>query len=482
MERILTVEQMKHADKFTMERLGISHDELVLRAGKVVAEEIKKRFFGGRVLVCIGKGNNGEDGKVVANILSKIHGFSVMTVNVSNGIFKIFDKPFDIIVDCIFGTGLNKEVTGKYKTAIEKINNSGAYVVSCDIPSGLNGDIGLPEGISVKANLTIAIQEYKTGHFLNQGKEYCGEVISKDIGISVWEEDFIYRLTNEDAKSLFPKRNKTSHKGTYGKVCILGGSKSYSGSVILSTLAISALKMGVGYSTLAIPNCIYNIVALHYPEITYSILDSDENNLVFSKQTKDKIDQLMTYSSIAVGMGMGVNQNNYKILSYILDNYKGNLLLDADALNTISKFGVDILKNKKCKVVITPHVAEMERLTGIDKTEIIKNTIDCAKNFANKYNVVVLLKNSVSVITDGKQVILNTTGNSGLAKGGSGDVLSGIIAGLLARVDNVLEASAVGSYILGKAAEKSVKDINEYSLTATDVVNGIIQVVNDLTK
>ena len=142
MERVLTVEQMRVADSYTIEKLGVMQSDLVERAGRAVADEILKRFYGGRVLVCVGKGNNGADGRVVANILSKKHGYSVVVYNVATGMLKIFDKKFDIIVDCIFGTGLNKNVDGKYKNTIEKINASGAYVVSCDIASGLNGDNG----------------------------------------------------------------------------------------------------------------------------------------------------------------------------------------------------------------------------------------------------------------------------------------------------------------------------------------------------
>ena len=150
MERVLTTEQMRLADKFTIEQLGVSEDELVKRAGVAVADEILKRFQGGRVLVCVGKGNNGKDGQVVASILSAKHGFTVSTVNVFNGIFKLFEQKYDIIVDCIFGTGLNRIVEVKYRKAIELINKSGAYVISCDIPSGINADNGKVMGVATK--------------------------------------------------------------------------------------------------------------------------------------------------------------------------------------------------------------------------------------------------------------------------------------------------------------------------------------------
>ena len=206
MERILSVAEMRAADEFTINKTGVSSEILVERAGAAVAEEINRRFKGGRVLVCTGKGNNGADGKVVAAILSKLHGFSVSTFSAEVGFFKIFEKKFDIIVDCLFGTGLNKEITGRYKTAVEKINESGAFVVSCDIPSGINGDNGKVMGVAVKANLTVAIQEYKLGHFLNEGVDYSGKVVARDIGISVWTETCAHRITDRDAAALFPER------------------------------------------------------------------------------------------------------------------------------------------------------------------------------------------------------------------------------------------------------------------------------------
>ena len=191
MERVLSVAQMRTADEFTINNLGVDETELVYRAGKSVADEIIKRFRGGRVLVCIGKGNNGADGRVVAEILSKVHGFTVTTLLASCNTNKVFDRQFDIVVDCLFGTGLNREVDGKYKNLIENINALNAYVVSCDIPSGLNGDTGKVMGVAIKANLTVAIQEYKLGHFLNDGPDYSGEVVAKDIGISIWDDNCV---------------------------------------------------------------------------------------------------------------------------------------------------------------------------------------------------------------------------------------------------------------------------------------------------
>ena len=478
MERILTAEQMRLADEYTINKLGVPQEILVERAGICVVEEIKKRFIGGRVLVCIGKGNNGADGIVIARELSKVHGFSVTTLNVSNGIFKLFDKKYDIVVDCIFGTGLNRNVDGKYKTAIERINSLGAFVVTCDISSGLNGNNGKVMGCAVKANLTVAIQEYKLGHFLNDGPDYSGEVVAKDIGISIWGENYAKKLNDSSVSTFFPKRNKNVHKGNFGKACVFGGSINYTGSIILSANALCALKMGVGYVNLVVPNSLFNAYVGKVPEALLSSFDDGENVSL----DENCLNNLLKYDSIAIGMGMGVTEKVYQTIKYLLTNYNGKLLIDADGLNSISKFGVEILKNKKCEVVLTPHVAEFSRLTGKSVQDIIDNPINSAIEFAQNYGVVLLLKNATSIITDGNEVYLNTTGTPAMAKAGSGDVLSGLTAGLLARNNETLITVAVASYLFGKLGESASAKQNDYTVIASDLIDNIPLVINEISK
>lgn len=473
MERILSVEQMRSADEYTINSLGVSEDVLVERAGNAVADEIKKRFRGGRVLVCIGKGNNGADGKIVADILNKSHGFSVTTFSISSGLFKVFDKKYDIIIDCIFGTGLNREVDGRFKTAIQKINDSNCFVVSCDIPSGLNGDTGAVMGVSVKADLTIAIQEYKLGHFLGSGPDYTGELICKDIGISVWDDNFVKKANDEIIRRFFQPRLRNTHKGCFGKACIIGGSKNYTGSVILSANALCALKMGVGYSHLAVPESLFPLYVGKVPECTLSSFSDDIDEIDYSS-----INKLLSYDSIAIGMGIGVSRKVYGLIKYLLNNYTGNLLIDADGLNSISEYGVDVLKEKKCKVVLTPHIGEFSRLTKLNKDIILSDIINISKKFANEYNVVLVAKNAVSVITDGTEVYLNTSGCSGMAKAGSGDVLSGIAAGIIARSDDLLDAIVCACHLFGLAGERAENMQNAYTVTASDIISALPWVIN----
>ena len=479
MERILTVEQMRQADDYTINTLGFSRQELVNRAGAAVAEEIKKRFKGGRVLVCIGKGNNGADGRVVAEILSKTHGFTVASISVFNGIFKLFDRKFDIIADCVFGTGLNRPVEGKLLTAINKINESGAYVVACDIASGLSGDTGLALGAAVKANLTVAIQEYKLGQFLNDGPDYSGEVVVKDIGISIWGDDYVKRLNGADVEKFFPERKHNTNKGDYGRVAIVGGSKTYPGSAVLAENALAAFKIGAGYSTLVIPESIFNAVALVHPECTVKVLPCDGNSdgLKFDETIFEK---LLNCDAVAFGPGAGVTEEVYAALAYLLKNYRGKLIVDADGLNALAKYGVSTLEGHVAEVILTPHIKEFSRLTGKTVTDIAENGLSLARDFAEKYRVTLVLKSAATVITDGEEVYLNTTGTPAMAKAGSGDVLTGIIAGFAAKKADALSLAAAACYLFGTAGEIAAKKQNENSITASDIIGEIGAAINSL--
>lgn len=477
MERILSSLQMKTADRYTIDTLGVDEDLLIERAGRAVADEIISRFKGGRVLVCIGQGNNGKDGQVVANILSKKHGFSVMTLNVENGIFKLFDKKFDIIVDCIFGTGLNKNIDGKYKLAIDKINESKSYVVCCDIPSGINADNGFIMGEAVKANLTVAIQEFKLGHFLNDGIDYCGDVVQKDIGISVWDDDCVKKISSADLKPYFPRLKRNVHKGSFGKATIFGGSIDFVGGVILSLNGLSAFKMGSGYVNLAVPKSMLGIYVANCPECTFTAINDANGHIIYDVASLNK---LLDYDVISFGMGLGNSEEVYKSLHYILENYKGRLVIDADGLNALSSFGLEILKQKKCKVVLTPHVGEFARLLKANASEIMPDIITFAKSFAKDYDVTLVVKSATSVITDGANTFINVTGTSGMAKAGSGDVLSGIMAGVLSKGLPLLDSAVCACYVFGKAGECASKKSNDYCVVPSDVVNCLPLVINSI--
>lgn len=477
MQRVLTTQQMKNADNYTITKLGIPEEVLVKRAGHTIASVIIDKFNGGRVLVCVGKGNNGADGRVVADILLKTSGFNVEVFDASCGANHLLEEKFDIIVDCIFGTGLSRAVQGKYKEVVEFINKSGAFIVSCDIPSGISGDTGLVQGDAVKADITVAIQEYKLGHFLNDGLDYSGELIVKDIGISLLEEDYVFKLDDEDVSNYFKPRKHKVNKGNFGKVAVFGGSKKYFGSALLSASSLASLKTGAGYSYLYIPESLYTVYAGVNPECIIGTFTDKDGEILFCEEN---LKQLLEFKSIAIGMGLGVSEETYKTVCYFVKNYKGRLVIDADGLNSLANYGVDVLKEKCCEIVLTPHIGEFSRLIGKTVSEIVSNSVGYAKEFANKYGITLLLKSACSVITNGEKVFINTTGNSGLAKAGSGDVLSGFLAGMLLRDDNPLILACVSAYVFGKAGEIASCEQNEYTVTASDVVKALPKAINSL--
>jgi NAD(P)H-hydrate epimerase len=210
----------------------------------------------------------------------------------------------------------------------------------------------------------------------------------------------------------------------------------------------------------------------------HTVKDSD-GSILFDKATLNKF---LSSNSIAIGMGLGVSQEVYKSIEYLLQNFEGKLIIDADGLNSIAKYGLNILKNKKCKVILTPHIGEFCRLIGLDKHSVLTNSIELAKNFAKEYKVTLVLKNATSIITDGEELFINTTGSVGMAKGGSGDVLSGFISGIVANSSEILQAVASACYVFGVAGELAEKQDNVYTMLPTDTINNLGRAINKICE
>ncbi|MBQ9728649.1 MAG: NAD(P)H-hydrate dehydratase [Clostridia bacterium] len=275
-------------------------------------------------------------------------------------------------------------------------------------------------------------------------------------------------VTAEEAARLLPIRRRDSHKGTYGKAAIVAGSAEYTGAAYLSVAA--CLRSGVGYTTLFAPKGILRSYYGKEPEALLRSLGWGKRLKVSKKEFRE----LLSYDSIAYGMGLGVSRQVYKGVAYLLTHYEGKLILDADGLNSLAKYGKDwkgLFARKKCDVLLTPHGREFSRLSKKSVEEVLKNGDTLATNFAREYGVVVLLKNSVSAIANGNEVVWNQTGNSGQAKGGSGDVLSGVLAGLCATGLSAFDAAKVGAYLTGRAAELAALETEEYSMLARDLIS-----------
>ena len=493
MEYCVSSKTMAFSDQATIAS-GTADYVLMDRAGKSVFDSVD--WTGKKIYIFVGKGNNGGDGYALATQMLEHNIYPYIfqvgdnkspTAKVfkdqliARGYHQIFDIAFcdydcDIAVDCIFGVGFSRSVDEVTRNIFDKINSSRAYVVSVDIPSGLNSDNGLGKDC-IKADMTIAIQSLKLGHLLSDGKDKCGIVKVVDIGISIIGEKI--GIADDDyACKFFPPRLNNTNKSSYGKSVILGGCPSYVGAVKLSNVGSAALRCGCGLNVLAVSGSVAKAVREHILDSTIFELAERDEHLVFDAHN---LDQLMTgVSAMAVGMGMGASyDHNARIIDYILHNFRGKLLLDADGLNSIQN-QTQMLDNAVCQVVITPHPKEMARLTGLDVSEVLSNPLDTARDFAKAHNIVVLLKGTSTIVTDGDKAMIVTSGTPALAKGGSGDVLSGTILGLMARGVDVFDSAVVSSYICGKASVVASDLFGEYGTLASDTAVAVGKVVKSL--
>lgn len=492
---ILTNEQMREADAYTIEKLGVPSLELMERAGEALAKEGAELAPTGKILCLCGGGNNGGDGFVCARYLQE-RGRDVTVVcfaekysqdcqenkkkwiDIGGEILMEIPRyeEYSLVIDCLLGTGLKGGLNGKNADAVRSVNTMkarGTIVLSADIPSGVNGENGLVESVAVQADVTLCIGEVKLGCTFGDGLDYAGEVKCEDIGIALprGKDEYAELQEKRGMKKLLPQRKRNSHKGSYGRAAIVGGSKEYTGAAYLS--AAACLRAGAGYTTLFVPETILPYYLLKAPELLVKSISEGDRYEFHTEQMKS----LFAYDVVAYGMGMGQSEAVARGAAYLLRYYEGKLILDADGLNSLAEYNKDelsmLFKNAKCQVLLTPHVKEFSRLSGMEVQEIIKGGIRPPMAFAEQNSVGVLLKGAASVLTDGERVFVNATGNSGLAKGGSGDVLSGVIAGLCAMGLSAFDGGRLGAYLVGRAAELTTSYVGEYSLTATKVIDGL---------
>ena len=517
MIKVLSVDNMRKSDAHTIES-GISGKELMYRAGVGVVKAIQDRTqIKGPVAIVCGSGNNAGDGYVIAKLLytqdlpCTIFRLSEKTSedgkfyldqclnqcrdqgrkNKIDVLFCNDDTNFDgygTIIDCLFGTGFKGDVQGRAAQIICKINQSNAYVVSVDINSGLNGNNGL-SNLCVHSDLTVSIGDYKPGHFLNMAKDVMGAKCNVDIGITPIEKPF-WLVEKNDFKELFKDRPNYSNKGSYGYIALIGGSSRYCGAIRLASMANAAMRSGAGVVQIAIPGSLIHDVTPQILESTVYPLSDINGEVVFVKEELERL--IMRVRTLAFGMGIGVTEETSKMLSYILSNYTGRLIIDADGLTILSQLLIKepkLLTNTPCQVVLTPHLKEFSRLTGLSLEEIQSNPIEQAMKFVqgcfNK--VVLLLKGPTTIVTNGLETYLTDAGCAGMATAGSGDVLSGILAAICAwdkdlTLSTLTLSTIAGAYINGKAGEYAQKETNPISMIASDTVNGITKAINEYYK
>ncbi len=493
MEKIVSSRVMRESDEYTCANVT-SSSELMYRAGKGIYGSVEN--WGKTAVVC-GAGNNAGDGFVVAKLLSEHGGDAtifLLSEKFSESGRYYFDmcrelgvktekctqetdfSAFDTVLDCIFGTGFHGEVRGLAAEIIDKINESGAFVVSADINSGLSADSGI-SAKCVRSDLTVSVGSYKYGHFLGMAKDVMRAKKNIDIGIEIRGE---YALLTEKADFLphIKPRANYSNKGTYGYVGIMGGCREYSGAVKLAAMGASALRAGCGVAKIIVPESIATAVAPYILESTLCPLEDEAGHIIFDKTAVDSA--LMGLSALSVGMGWGKSEENEKILEYILAEKSLPLIIDADGLNTLANMDKMLLKRTKCRVVLTPHPKEFERISGVPVAEVLANPAERAKAFAREYGAILLLKGASTVVTDGEVTYICDRGSAGMATAGSGDVLSGVLTGLLGYVEYSPLTVAMGAYLAGAAGELAAAEYTETSMTAGDTARMLPRVWKEL--
>lgn len=491
---ITDVRTMRECDAATIAG-GISGRELMMRAGKGV---LAAHDWRGRTAIVCGSGNNAGDGYVLALLLLE-RGMDVTVFLLDerfsrDGSF-YYEKclaagirvlrfetdmhlsGYDTVVDCIFGTGFRGEADGLSAVAIARINESGAFVVSVDINSGLNGDNG-QGAVCVRSDLTVSVGSYKAGLLLGRAKDVIGSRCNVDIGITM-PKPSAFLAEKGDFRNILTPRLATSHKGNYGYVSVMGGSVEYAGAAKLANMSASALRAGCGVVRLAVPSSVAGAVAPYLLESTLLPVPADETGHM--RYDAAFLDDLLAGSAaIAVGMGWGRGTEHEQILSHLLSHGNSKLVIDADGVNTLANMNKTCLLQASGRVVLTPHLKEFERLSGIPMATVLEDPITHAKAFAKRYGVVLLLKGACTIVTDGEDTLLVDRGCAGMATAGSGDVLSGILAGLLGYTPVSVTSVACGAYIAGVAGEFAEHETNPISMVASDTVAQIGKAISEM--
>ncbi|WP_182201801.1 NAD(P)H-hydrate dehydratase [Paraliobacillus salinarum] len=494
---IVAASEMYEMDRITMQEKGLDGRILMENAGRAVADKIKHHINqSSSILILVGSGNNGGDGYVIARMLynqgyhvsvvqvvsdEKITGDAAyhkrvlerfgMQVNQFTSLFelKAMIRSVDIIVDTILGLGVRGIVRSPIKEVIDAVNTSNCITISVDLPSGVPAD-GAGDVVEViQADYTYVIESPKLSAFLPKYASYYGEwdvvaiglpseTFSKHVKRRVWQA--------EDVQASLPKRSSFSHKGTHGRGIIVGGSVEMPGSITMTARA--ALRSGAGLLTIATVEQAITTTSTQCPEATFLLLANQNGRII--DQTVD----LSGYDACVVGMGMGRAEEAKMFTRHLLQQADIPVIVDADGLYHL-KDSLEILAERKAPTILTPHPGEMASLLNCSITDVTDHAFDIAKEFAENYHVYLVLKGTYTIVTapTGEQWV-NSTGNAGLAKGGSGDTLAGIILAMIMQQQS-LEAAILNScYIHGKAADILVdRHHSTYDLLATDVIDAL---------
>lgn len=482
MYSLCSVKEVKAAEKAAAE-YGLNEDMLIENAAVAITETVCS-LTSPRDKICIlcGGGNNGADGLSAARQLH-IKGRCVTAVYVSEhtnetcaarqkacrklgvperAVQDFVPGDYALIVDAMLGTGCNRPLEGVVAELVQKVNDSDIFTLAVDIPTGLNADTGESD-LAIFADRTLTFSCVKVGHVVGQGRNYTGDLTVADIGIRGTGKCKV--VTGDDLPLL--KRKPVSHKYNYGRVRVIAGSPTMIGAALLAhESAVAALKSGAGLATLCVPNSLKAAYQGRAKEETLCFLPDRDGKILFDKESLDAL--TVKTGAILLGPGLGENEELPQIIRYLAQNFAGTLVLDADGLNAVAG-KTDILHEHKCKLILTPHMGEFERLIQGKFGDPFLSVGDKVKALAKELNAVVAAKSATTVISDGENVYVNVTGTPALAKGGSGDVLGGMIAAFACQYDP-LAATLRGCYHFGKCAETAEKLYGTESLLASNII------------
>ena len=484
--------QMKAADTYTIKELGVPSLVLMERAALKVVEAMHERKIDtSRTLVVCGSGNNGGDGFAVARLLeeegmhaeilfagkeSSLSGECALQKKIAERMgIRVFteipQEEYTVIIDAVFGVGLSREITGRYCDIIRWMNSRDCCKVAVDIPSGVCARTGQILGTAFRADLTVSMACVKAGCELFPGKTYAGETVAAPIGISTdffrGDPGVCFTYGREDIPALLPPRKADSHKGSYGRVLMVTGSQGMAGACYLSARAAYAVGAGLVQVYTAEEN--RTVIQQLLPEAIVSC---------YNGYDPEQLSGLLKWAdTVCIGCGLGTGDVSEKILLHTLREADAPCIVDADGLNLLSRH-MDVLRESRIPLVLTPHMKEMSRLTGRDIAELAADRLETVREFTEEYPAVCVLKDSrTAVAQKGKPPFLNLAGNSAMAKAGSGDVLAGVITGLSAQGMDAFGSACLGVFLHACGGDEARGAKGAYSVLAGDLIAGIENVL-----
>ncbi|BFK62302.1 NAD(P)H-hydrate dehydratase [Dorea longicatena] len=491
--------QMKAADQYTIQKLGVPSLELMEHAAQACVQVLEdEKVDLSHVCVVCGSGNNGGDGFAIARILQN-NRYSVETFCVGNPehyteetqeqMYRLqecggkitYGMPqedsYSVVIDAVFGVGLSRKVEGRYRQVIEQMNRMRGTKFAVDIPSGLSATTGCILGCAFKADYTVTFQLKKIGLEMSQGRTMAGKVIVPDIGIStdsICEDQEIVRTAGKDIyRKMLPDRPEDSNKGTYGRLLVIAGSKGMAGAAYLN--AHAAYMTGAGLVRIYTSSDNREILQTLLPEAIIT---------TYEEYNKEELLSLLTWAdSVCIGSGLRMSRLSEKILKTVIEYVKVPCLIDADGLNLLAENKNYLNQMAERRFVITPHMKEMSRLTGISVEELKADRIQILKDFSSRYRITCVLKDSRTLIaSEEKGIRMNLTGNSAMAKAGSGDVLAGVISGWMVQGKEAEDAAELGTYIHGLSGDLAKFEKGVYSVMARDLIEYISKALMKLEE